>query len=113
VGAMIFAKQLLSDNVLVMLSGVKIGNSDIMSLIQKDLISVIDSGPILCFYHCSFEDFLLSGFFLQELPRFFAVQDQDYYEHQLAMLCLKTLVSSKLYFNICNLESLTTKNVDI
>jgi len=110
---MIFAKQPLSDNVLVMLSGVKIGNSDIMSLIQKGLISVIDSGPILCFHHHSFEDFLLSGFFLQELPRFFVVQDQDYHEHQLTMLCLKTLVSSKLHFNICNLESLTTKNVNI
>jgi len=113
VDAMIFAKQPLSDNVLVMLSGVKIGNSDIMSLIQKGLISVIDSGPILCFHHHSFEDFLLSGFFLQELPRFFVVQDQDYHEHQLTMLCLKTLVSSKLHFNICNLESLTTKNVNI
>ena len=110
---MIFAKQPLSDNVLVMLSGVKIGNSDIMSLIQKGLISVIDSGPILCFHHHSFEDFLLSGFFLQELPRFSAVQDRDHHERQLSVLCLKTLVSSKLHFNMVNLESSVTKNVDI
>ena len=112
-GAMIFAKQPLSDNVLVMLPGVKIGNSDVMPLIRKGLASVIDSGSILRFHHCSFEDFLLSGFFLQELPRFSAVQDQDYHEHQLAVLCLKTLVSSKLHFNMCNLESSTIKNVDI
>ena len=111
-GAMIFAKQPLSDNVLVMLPGVKIGNSDVMPLIRKGLASVIDSGPILRFHHRSFEDFLLSGFFLQELPRFSAVQDWGYHERQLAVLCLKTPVS-KLHFNMGNLESSVTKNIDI
>jgi len=112
-GAMIFAKQPLSDDVLVMLPGVKIGNSDVMPLIRKGLASVIDSGPILRFHHRSFEDFLLSEFFLQELPRFSAVQDRDHHERQLSVLCLKTLVSSKLHFNMVNLESSVTKNVDI
>jgi len=112
-GAMMFSKQPLSDNVLVMLPGVKIGNSDVMPLIRKGLASVIDSGPILHFHHRSFEDFLLSGFFLQELPRFSTVQDRGHHERQLAVLCLKTLVSSKLHFNMCNLESSVTKNVDI
>jgi len=112
-GAMMFAKQPLSDDVLVMLPGVKIGNSDVMPLIRKGLASAIDPGPILRFHHRSFEDFLLSGFFLQELPRFSAVQDRSHHERQLAVLCLKTLVSSKLHFNMGNLESSVTKNVDI
>ena len=112
-GAMMFAKQPLSDDVLVMLPGVKIGNSDVMPLIRKGLASAIDPGPILRFHHRSFEDFLLSGFFLQELPGFSAVQDRSHHERQLAVLCLKTLVSSKLHFNMGNLESSVTKNVDI
>ena len=112
-GAMNFAKQPLSDDVLVMLPGVKIGNSDVMPLIRKGLTSVIDSGSILRFHHRSFKDFLLSGFFLQELPRFSAVQDRDHHERQLAVLCLKTMVSSKLHFNMCNLESSIIKSVDI
>jgi len=115
IGAMIFAKKPLDDDILIMLPQVKIPDSDVnrLGLIHKGLASVIDSGPILHFHHRSFEDFLLSEFFRQELPRFSAVQDQDHHEHQLAMLCLKTLVSSKLHFNMCHLESSTTKNVDI
>ena len=101
-GVMIFAKQLLSGDMLVIPPGVKIGNSDVMPLIQKGLASVIDSGPIYRFHHRSFEDFLLSGFVLQELPRFSAVQDRSHHERQLAVLCLKTLVSSKLHFNMCH-----------
>ena len=86
---------------------------DRLGLIRKGLASVIDSGPILRFHHRSFEDFLLSEFFREELPRFSAVQDWDHHERQLAVLCLKTMVSSKLHFNMGNLESSTTKNVDI
>jgi len=112
-GAMIYAKQPLSDDVLVMLPGVKIGNSDVMRLIRKGLASVIDSGNILDFHHKSFQDYLLSTSFLEELPKLSAVQDRDHHERQLAVLCLKTLVSPNLHFNMCNLDSLIMKNVDI
>ena len=115
IGAMIFAKKPLDDNVLITLPQVKIPDSNVdrLGLIRKGLASVIDSGPILHFHHRSFEDFLLSPFFRQELPEFSTVQDRDHHERQLAVLCLKTLVSSKLHFNMGNLESSTTKNVDI
>jgi len=112
-GAMIYAKQPLSDDVLVVLPGVKIGDSDVMRLIRKGLASVIDSGTILHFHHKSFEDFILSTSFLQALPDFFAVQDRNYHEHQLTVLCLKALVSSELHFNMCSLDSSIIKNVDI
>jgi len=112
-GAMIYAKQPLSDDVLVMLPGVKIGNSDMVPLIRKGLASVIDSGDILHFHHKSFEDFILSTSFLQALPDLSTVQDRDYHERQLAVLCLKTLISSKLHFNMCNLESSIIKSVNI
>ena len=115
IGAMIFAKKPLDDNVLITLPQVKIPDSNVdrLGLIRKGLASVIDSGPILHFHHRSFEDFLLSPFFREELPRFSAVQDRDRHERQLAALCLKTMVSSKLHFNMGNFESSTTKNVDI
>ena len=112
-GAMIYAKQPLSDDMLVMLPGVKIGTSDVMRLIRKGLVSVIDSGAILHFHHKSFEDFILSNVFLQQLPELSAIQDQGHHERQLAVLCLKTLVSPKLHFNMCNLDSSMIKNVDI
>ena len=65
IGAMIFAKKLLDDDVLIMLPQVKIPDSNVnrLGLIRKGLASVIDSGPILHFHHRSFEDFLLSTFF--------------------------------------------------
>ena len=115
IGAMIFAKKPLDDNVLITLPQVKIPDSNVnrLGLIHKGLASVIDSGPILHFHHRSFEDFLLSEFFLRELPGFSAIQDRGQHERQLAMLCLKTLVSSKLHFNMCNLESSIIKNVDV
>jgi len=113
IGAMIYAKQPLSDDVLLMLPRVKIGDSDVMRLIRKGLMSVIDSDAILHFHHKSFEDYLLSISFLQALPELSAVQDRGHHEHQLAVLCLKTLVSPKLHFNMCNLDSSTLKNVDI
>ena len=90
-GAMIFSKQPLDDSVLIMLPQVK----------------------ILHFHHCSFEDFLLSTFFVQELPEISTVQDRSHNERQLSVLCLKTLVSSKLHFNMCNLESLIIENINI
>jgi len=112
-GAMIYAKQPLNDDVLVMLPGVEIGESDVIPLIRKGLASVIDSDPIFRFHHKSFKDYLLSPLFLQELPELSAVQDRGYHERQLAMLCLKTLASPKLHFNMCSLESSVIKNVNI
>jgi len=113
IGAMIYAKQPLSDDALVMLPGVKIGNSDIMPLIRKSLASVIGSGDILHFHHKSFEDYLLSTSFLQQLPELSTVRNRGHHERQLAVLCLKTLVSPKLHFNMCNLDSSSIKNIDI
>ena len=114
-GAMIFAKQPLDDDALIMLPGVKVPgfNAHRLGLIRKGLVSVIDSGPILHFHHRSFEDFLLSSSFLQQHPTLLAIQNQAYHEYQLTVLCLKTLVSPKLHFNMCSLESSIIKNVDI
>jgi len=113
ISAMIYSKQPLSDDVLVMLPGVKIGTSDIMPLIRKGLASVIGTGEILRFHHKSFEDYLLSPSFQQEFPEFSTVQDRGHHERRLAVLCLKTLVSPKLHFNMCSLDSSAIKNVDI
>ena len=114
-GAMIFAKEPLGDDVLIMLPGVKDPGSDAdsLGLIRKGLMSVIESSPVLRFHHRSFEDFLLSPHFRTEHPELSAIQDQDHQQHQLTVLCLRTLVSSKLHFNICSLESSIVKNVDI
>jgi len=112
-GAMIYARQPLSDDALVMLPGVKIGESDVMQLIRKRLASIIDSGPILRFHHKSFKDYLLSTLLLKQLPKLSVVQDRGYHERQLAMLCLRTLVSPKLHFSMCSLDSSVMKNVDI
>ena len=60
--AIIFAKQPLNDNALIMLLGVK--SQDMLQLIQEGLASIIESGPVLHFHHRLFEDFLLSHFFL-------------------------------------------------
>ena len=112
-GAMIFSRQPLDDDTLVMLPGVKIPGSNLMRLIQEDLASVIESGPMLRFHHRSFEDFLLSPFFQRELPKLSAVQNRNLHERQLAVLCLNTMVSSKLHFNMCGLKSSSIRNVDI
>jgi len=114
-GTMIYAKQPLSDDVLVMLPGVKIGDSDVMRLIRTGLMSVIDSDSdgILYFHHKSFEDYLLSPSFVQQLPELSVIQNRGHHERQLAVLCFKTLVSSELHFNMCSLASSTIKNIDI
>jgi len=116
-GAMIFAKQPLDNNALIMLPGVRIPGSDLdmLKFIQKGLVSVIDSGPdpILRFHHRSFEDFLLSSFFRQHLPYLSGVQDRKLHERQLAVLCLNAMVSWKLHFNMCNLKSSNIKSADI
>ena len=114
-GAMIFAKQPLDDNALIMLSGVRIRGSDLdmLEFIRKGLVSVIDSGPLLRFHHKSFEDFLLSPSFCHHLPDLSGVQDQNIHERQLARLCLNAMISSKLHFNMYNLESSNIKNMDI
>jgi len=114
-GAMIFAKEPLNNDVLIMLPGVKIPDSDLdmLQFIQNSLTSVIDKGPIFHFHHCSFEDFVLSFSFSQDLPEFAAVQDQNHHEHQLAMLCLNTMALLALHFNICGLKTLDIRNRDI
>ena len=72
-GAMIYAKELLNDDALIMLPGVKSWN--MLQFIRSSLISVIDTGSILHYHHCSFEDFVLSSSFLQDLPELSTVQD--------------------------------------
>ena len=108
IGATIFAKHPLDDTVLTKLPGV-----DTLKFIRDGLVSVIDSGPILRFHHRSFEDFLLSSSFRHYLPSLSGVQDRNLHEHQLTVLCLNTMVSSELHFNMCNLKSSSIKNVDI
>ena len=114
-GAMIFAKEPLDDHALIMLPGVKIPDSDLdmLQFIRNGLVSVIDKGPILHFHHRSFEDFLLSSSFSKDLPEFAAVQDRDRHERQLAVLCLNTMASSALHFNICGLKTSDIRNKDI
>jgi len=108
IGATIFAKQPLDDTRLMRLPGV-----DTLKFIRDGLVSVIDSGPILRFHHRSFEDFLLSDSFRRYLLKLSDVQNRTFHECQLAVLCLNSMVSSELHFNICNLESSNIKNVDI
>ena len=110
-GATIFAKQPLNDTMLTTLPGVK--NLDMLQYIKNGLVSVINLGPILCFHHRSFEDFLLSSFFYNHLPKLSDVQDWNLHERQLAVMCLNCMVSSDLHFNMCNLESSNIKNVNI
>jgi len=111
VGATIFAKQPLDDSVLLRLPGVE--SPHMLRFIKKGLMSVIDSGPIFRFHHRSFEDFLLSPSFVEDLPKFSDIRDRSLHERQLTMLCLNTMVSLELHFNMCNLKSSSIKNVDI
>ena len=110
-GAMIFAKEPLNDDALIVLPGVKSRN--MLRFIRRGLVSVIDKGPILHFHHHSFIEFLLSSSFSQDFPEFSAVQDRDRHERQLAVLCLNTMASSVLHFNICGLETSDIRNRDI
>jgi len=114
-GAMIFAKEPLNNDALIMLPGVKILDShlDMLQFIRNGLTSVIDKGPIFHFHHCSFEDFVLFSSFSQDLPEFAAVQDQNHHECQLTVLCLNTMALSALHFNICGLKTLAIRNRDI
>ena len=84
-----------------------------LKFIKKGLMSVINSGSIFCFHHHSFEDFLLSPSFLEDLPKFSGIRDRSCHERQLAVLCLNTMVSSELHFNMCDFKSSSIKNVDI
>ena len=111
VGATIFAKQPLDDTALMRLPGVE--DPHTLKFIKNGLISVIDSGSTLRFHHRSFEDFLLHPSFSQCLGELSAIQDRDLHERQLAALCLNSMISSELHFNICNLESSNIRNVDI
>ena len=108
VGATIFAKQPLDDTVLTKLPGV-----NALDFIRNGLASVIDIGPIFRFHHQSFEDFLRSKTFLEGFPSLSGVQDRKLHERQLAVLCLNTMVSSELHFNMCDLKSSSVKNADI
>jgi len=111
VGATIFAKQPLDDAVLMRLPGVE--SPHMLKFIKKGLMSVINSGSIFRFHHRSFEDFLLSPSFLEDLPKSSGIQDRSLHERQLAVLRLNTIVSSELHFNMCDLKSSSIKNVDI
>jgi len=111
VGATIFAKQPLDDAVLMRLPGVE--SPHMLKFIKKGLMSVIDSGSIFRFHHRSFEDFLLSLSFLEDLPKFSGIRDRNLHERQLAALCLSYMVLSELHFNMCNLKSSSMKNADI
>ena len=111
VGATIFAKQPLDDAVLLKLPGVE--SPHMLKFIKKGLMSVIDSGSIFRFHHRSFEDFLLSPSFVEDLPKFSGIRDRSLHECQLAALCLSYMVSSELRFNMCNLKSSSIKNADI
>jgi len=111
VGATIFAKQPLDDSVLMRLPGVE--SPHMLKFIKKGLMSVIDSGSVFRFHHRSFEDFLFSPSFLEDLPKFSGIQDRSLHERQLAALCLSYMVSSELHFNMCNLKSSSMKNADI
>jgi len=82
-----------------------------LKFIKKGLMSVIDSGSIFRFHHRSFEDFLLSPSFVEDLPKFSGIQDRSLHERQLASMCLNCMVSSELHFNMWNLESSNIKNI--
>ena len=110
-GAVIYAKQPLDDDTLMMLPGVK--STHMLKYIRNGLMSVINSGPTLRFHHKSFEDFLFSPCLHQCLPELCDVQDRNLHERQLAGLCLDAMVSSELHFNMCNLSSSNIDNVDI
>ena len=60
-GAMIFVKEPLDNDMLIVLPGVK--SKSVLQVIQNGLVSVIDTGSILYFHYCLFENFLLSPFF--------------------------------------------------
>ena len=111
IGATIFAKQPLDDTALMRLPGVE--NLQMLKFIKNGLISVIDSDSIFRFHHRSFEDFLLSSSFLKDIPKLSDVQDRKLHERQLAVLCLNTMVSSELHFNMCDLKSSSVKNANI
>ena len=77
--AMIFAKEPLDNDMLIVLPGVK--SKSMLQFIQNGLVLVIDTGSILHFHHFSFENFLLSPFFKQELHTLQAIQDWEHHEH--------------------------------
>jgi len=72
-GAMIFSKELLNDEALIMFSEVK--SQDILQFIQNSLIFIIDKDCIFHFYYYTFKDFILSSLFSQDLSEFVAIQD--------------------------------------
>ena len=98
-GALIFAKQPLHDDMLITFPAVKVKKSNVLGLIRKGLMSVIESGPILHFHHRSFEDFLLSPSFQRTLPNLSGVQDRELHEYHFSAFCLDTMVSTALHFN--------------
>jgi len=108
IGAMIFSKEPPNNNVLIMLLGVK--SQNMLYFVQKSLVFIINKGSILHFHYYSFENFLLSSLFKQELNTLSAVQDREHHECQFAILCLKTMASPEPYLNICSLKTLDMKN---
>jgi len=111
IGATIFAKRPLDDTMLLRLPGVE--NLQMLKFIKNGLMSVIDSSSTLRFHHRSFEDFLLSPSFQEDLPKFSGIRNRSLHERQLAVLCLNTMVSSELHFNMCNLNTSSITNQSI
>ena len=77
-GAMIFAKKPLNNNVLIVLSRVK--SQNMLQFIWSGLVSVINKSSIIYYYYYLFIEFILFSFLLQDLPEFSAVQDWDHHE---------------------------------
>ena len=106
-----FSKEPLDNDALIVLPGFK--SKNMLQFVRNGLVSVIDTSSILHFHHRLFGDFLLSPFFKQELRMIADIQDRERHEHQLAMMCLNTMSSSALHFNICGLKTLGIRNRDI
>lgn len=108
-GATIFSKELLDDNKCVMLPEVNIKNSliYIVPLDWKGLMSVIDSWPIV--HLKTFSSLTLLS---KNYPSF-PLYRIEHHEHQLAVLCLSTMVSSALPFNICNMKISNIRSINI
>ena len=92
-----------------MLPEVKIKNSliYIVPLDWKGLMSVIDSWPIV--HLKTFSSLTLLS---KNYPSF-PLYRIEHHEHQLAMPCLSTMVSSALHLKICNMEISNIRSVNI
>ncbi|KXN87181.1 Vegetative incompatibility protein HET-E-1 [Leucoagaricus sp. SymC.cos] len=105
VGAMVLAKRPLRRAECIELLKVQ---PSMLDYIRKGLKSVMDPGNTLRFTHQSFVDFLL---YSDKCPSEFVIDTALLYR-SLAEGCLNTM-STKLCFNICDLETSTLRNADV